>query len=187
VSRPPPLIVDAETRLDPRVAADAPELFRLVDANRAYLRRWLPWLDATRSVADVLAFGERVERARREGSGLTLLVRQRGALRGVLGFNPLDAANHSGDLGYWLAEDAQGRGLMTAAVRALLDHGFAELGLNRAVIRAASGNRRSRAIPDRLGFRHEGTLRQAEWLYDHYVDLEVYSLLRPEWARMAGR
>jgi ribosomal-protein-serine acetyltransferase len=48
-------------------------------------------------------------------------------------------------------------------------------------VRAAPGNRRSRAIPERLGFRQEGILRDAEWLYDHYVDLVVYAMLADDW------
>ena len=51
------------------------------------------------------------------------------------------------------------------------------------MIHCAVGNRRSRAIPERLGFTQEGIARDAEWLYDHYVDLVTYSLLAPEWSK----
>jgi ribosomal-protein-serine acetyltransferase len=70
---------------------------------------------------------------------------------------------------------------MTAAVTALLRHGFRTLRLNRIEIRAGVRNRRSRAIPERLGFRHEGTLRQAERLAERFVDHAVYALLASEW------
>jgi ribosomal-protein-serine acetyltransferase len=80
-------------------------------------------------------------------------------------------------MGYWLTPDAQGRGLMTAATRALVLHALGPMTLHRIEIRAAPDNRRSRAIPERLGFTHEGTVRQCEWLYDRFVDHAVYGLL----------
>ena len=83
-------------------------------------------------------------------------------------------------MGYWLDKEAQGTGLMTRSCSALLEHAFAELDLNRVEIRCAVDNARSRAIPERLGFRLEGQLRQAEWLYDRFVDHAVYGLLARE-------
>ena len=58
-----------------------------------------------------------------------------------------------------------------------MDHAFGELGLHRVEIKAAEGNRRSRAIPERLGFEQEGILREAECVDDRYMDLVVYGLL----------
>jgi ribosomal-protein-serine acetyltransferase len=84
-------------------------------------------------------------------------------------------------LGYWLGEEYQGKGLVTAACRALVEHAFGELGLNRVVISCATENEKSCAIPERLGFRREGIERQAEWLYDHFVDHVTYSALASEW------
>ena len=70
---------------------------------------------------------------------------------------------------------------MTTACRAYVDHAFTRLDVHRVEIRCAVENRRSRAIPERLGFRLEGTLRDAEWLYDHFVDSVVYGMLADEW------
>ena len=70
---------------------------------------------------------------------------------------------------------------MTRVARALTDYAMNELKLNKVEIRCASGNLKSRSIPERLGFVQEGTIRQAEWLYDHYVDHIVYGVLAEEW------
>jgi ribosomal-protein-serine acetyltransferase len=72
---------------------------------------------------------------------------------------------------------------MTKACRFLVDYAFAELKLNRVEIRCATGNHKSRAIPERLGFKLEGTVRQAEWLYDHFVDHALYGMLASEWSQ----
>jgi ribosomal-protein-serine acetyltransferase len=166
---------------------DAKALYALVDANRARLRKWLPWLDANQSPADSRAYIQRVRAQARAGHGQSYGLWWKGRLAGVAGFVWIDAANRSAAIGYWLDAAAEGHGLVTAAVAALLRHGFRTLKLNRLEIRAAVRNRRSRAVPERLGFRHEGTLHQAEWLYDRYVDHAVYGLVVGEWGASRRR
>lgn len=167
--------------LRPLRLADADELFALTDANRAYLRQWLPWLDAIQSAADTRIFIQSVLRQMAEEQGFGAAIWHQGTIAGVIGYNSLDNVNRVGTLGYWLGEAHQGQGLMTAACRALVNYGFSGLGLNRQVIACATENHRSQRIPTRLGFRHEGTLRQAEWLYDHYVDHHLHSCLKQDW------
>ena len=75
----------------------------------------------------------------------------------------------------------QGRGTMTRAVRTMVDHAFRSMGLHRVVITAAVHNDRSRAIPRRLGFVHEGTLRQAVRVGERYFDDAVYAMLAEDW------
>ena len=169
-------------RLVPLKLADADELFALTDANRGYLRRWLPWLDEVRRVDDTRKFirtGSRVRLYDQAAARLALTVD--GRIAGVVGHHQVDRLNRSTSLGYWIGESYQGGGFMTAACRALITHAFGSAGLNRIEIRCAAGNRRSRAIPVRLGLREEGLLRDAAWLYDHFVDLVVYATLAREW------
>jgi len=167
--------------LRPLNLRDAKALFALVEANRDRLRRWLPWPDANRCLADSRAFILRVRAQARSGLARSFGLWWRGELVGIAGFVWIDPANQSGAIGYWLAREAEGHGLMTASVSALLRHGFRTLRLNLIEIRAGVRNRRSRAIPERLGFRHEGTLRQAERLAERHVDHSVYGLLAAEW------
>ena len=75
----------------------------------------------------------------------------------------------------------QGKGIITRACRFVIDYAFKEYGLNRVEIAVFSENKRSRAIPERLGFTEEGTLRQLLWHHDHFVDLVIYSMLAEEW------
>jgi ribosomal-protein-serine acetyltransferase len=160
----------------------AEELFALVDQNRAYLREWLPWLDQNQSVEATLLFIRSTLQQLAANEGFTAGIFQEGRLAGVIGYHRLNWASRIATIGYWLAAEHQGRGLMTLATRALVDHAFRALQMNRVEIRAAPGNTKSRAIPERLGFVQEGTLRQAERLYERYVDLVVYSMLEREWA-----
>lgn len=160
--------------LEPRHAED---LFRLTDRNRTYLRRWLPWLDGIRLVEDTRGFIRATQAQTRENNGLQAVILSRGQVVGVVGHHQVDWRNRASALGYWVGEEFQGQGLVTAACRRLIAHSFEILGLHRLEIRCAVENRRSRAIPERLGFRLEGRFRDAEWLYDHWVDHVVYAKL----------
>jgi ribosomal-protein-serine acetyltransferase len=166
---------DAELRLLEEFHAR--ELYRQVDANRAHLRQWLPWVDDTRSVDDIRSFIRVATQQFASHQGYECGIWWRGELVGTIGNHRIDWRNGATSMGYWLAEAYQGQGLVTRACRALITHAFVTLRLHRVEIRVATGNLRSRAIPQRLGFREEGILRQAEWLYDHYVDHAVYGLL----------
>ncbi|MCK6441038.1 MAG: GNAT family N-acetyltransferase, partial [Planctomycetes bacterium] len=99
----------------------------------------------------------------------------------------IDWSHKRTEIGYWLDELYQGRGIMTRAVNALMTYGFEELKLNAIRIRCATGNAASRAIPERLGFAHEGTARQWECLYGVYHDSEGYSMLASEWKERYGQ
>jgi ribosomal-protein-serine acetyltransferase len=162
-------------------ARHAEELSALTDRNRDHLRAWLPWVDRNRTVEDRRNFIRRALKQFAENNGFQAGIWYKGRLAGVVGYHGIDWQNRSTTLGYWLGEEFQGKGLMTKACWAMVDHAFKELGLNRVGIACATENNRSRAIPERLGFRQEGVQRQAEWLYDRFVDHALYAMLASEW------
>lgn len=99
----------------------------------------------------------------------------------------LDSAVRAVSIGYWLAQDAQGRGVMTRCVSALIRMAFETYAMNQVIIRAAPENTRSRAIPERLGFKRMGIERQMSMnAAGDLLDLVSYSLLRSEWDPQRG-
>lgn len=173
-------VIDPVTALRVLREADASELFALTDAHRAQLRRWLPWVDLVQSEEDSRSFIATVAAQHKEGRGPTFGVLREGALVGVIGYLPLDRVNRCGEIGYWLAPPARGRGIMTECCRFAVRYGFLTLDLNRVQIAAGTENRASRAIPERLGFKLEGILRDRENLYGTFIDHAMYSQLRRE-------
>jgi ribosomal-protein-serine acetyltransferase len=169
-------------RLRPLTEADADELYELVDANRTYLARWMPWAEA-QTWAGALEFIRMVAEQAATDRGFQVALTVEGSIAGLVGYHALDRDNRRVSIGYWLAEDVQGRGLMTRAVSALIDYAFDVWGLHRVEIRSAVDNARSRALCERLGLVEEGLLREAEAFTDRYHDLVVYSVLAPEWAQ----
>jgi len=159
---------------------DAPELFALVDQERAGLRRWLPWVDHTRAVEDTLAFvrASRLQFHKHEAFAAGIWT---GELAGSIGTQPVDWPNRRVAIGYWLAAKFRGQGIVTDACRRVVDHAFKVWKLNRVEIHCAVGNRESAAIPRRLGFERDGVLRQAQRVGEVFHDIEVYSMLSRDW------
>lgn len=106
------------------------------------------------------------------------------SLSGIVGYNEVDWQNKIAYIGYWLGEGFQGKGIMTRATKALVDYAFEQLNLNKVDIRAAERNKKSRSIPERLGFQQEGKIRAGELLYGKYVDHVIYGMLKNEWEKM---
>src|SRR5262249_9966740 len=159
----------------------AEALFALIQENQARLRAWVPWLDRTATLEATRQHVRRRLQRFAEGNGFAAGIWQEGRLVGEIGLDFIDWPNRLTEVGYWLGAAFEGRGLVRRACRAVVAHAFSELDLQRVQIRCAVENVRSRAVPERLGFHLEGTLRRAERLADRVVDLVVYGMLTQEW------
>jgi ribosomal-protein-serine acetyltransferase len=166
--------------LTPTIEADAPDAYAVIVAERARLREWLPWVDGTVDVSIEAEYLRTVELANTTGTGLHATIRLDGTFAGFVGLR-LDALHQRAEIGYWLASQAAGRGVMTRAVSAMFELAFADLGMHRVELLAATGNQRSRAIAERLGMTFEGIRREAEELPSGWADLAMYALLAQDW------
>lgn len=160
---------------------DAAELHALIDRNRDYLARWMPWARG-HTAAATLEFIRLTRRQLADNNGLQTAIIVKHRIAGLVGLHAVSWPNRSTSIGYWLAEEHQGQGLVTTAVRVYLDYVFATLALDRITLSAAVDNARSRALAERMGFRQEGVLRQAEVVNGRAHDLALYAMLREEWA-----
>jgi ribosomal-protein-serine acetyltransferase len=177
------LIVDDGITLRELYEKDAEALFQLTDSNRAYLRAWLPWLDLNQSLEDTQWFIKNAMQQARFDAGTQFGIWFHGELAGVIGYHFMNQSNRSTTIGYWLAESYQGQGVMTKACAKLVEDALVTKKLNRIEIHCAVSNTESRAIAERLGFIFEGVLRQAEFCYDHYNDMALYSLLAQDYRK----
>lgn len=162
-------------------AHHADHVFKTVDANRSSLRQWLPWLDQNQKVEDTMNFIHNTGRSNSEGSSLILGIFFEGEFCGMVSYNAISRVNHIGFVGYWLSTAFRGRGIMRDSVRALVSFGFQNLSLNRVEIHVAVENFPSKRIPEALGFKSEGIMRQAGYLYGRYEDVILFAMLRSEW------
>jgi ribosomal-protein-serine acetyltransferase len=151
----------------------AVKLFELTEQNRSYLKVWLSWLDSVTKVEDTQNF---IRSTIEQKALMNFVIIYNNSICGIAGFYKIEQSN--GLLGYWLSEEFSGRGIMTEAIKQITELGFSKLKLSRIEIRCAEQNLRSRSIPERLGFRKESILMEAEWLYSKYVNHIVYSKSR---------
>lgn len=166
--------------------SEAGALTEVIAANREHLTAWLPWAE-THGFEDSVEYLRRKRLQVERNDGFEGAIELDGRIVGVAGFHAIDWINRSTSIGYWLTAEAQGRGLMSAAVRALLDHAFGVWELHRVVIEVVAANERSRAIPERLGFTEEAILKEAKLIRGRYEDARLYAMLAPDWPSSPAR
>ncbi|MBZ0299443.1 MAG: GNAT family N-acetyltransferase [Anaerolineae bacterium] len=175
------LEINADVSLDLLTEAHTEALFSLIERNRDRLRVWLPWVDGTRTLEDCRRFIRFGLRQHARHSGMNAGVWLKGRMIGVISYNYIDHGKQQTEIGYWLGGAYEGRGIMTAACRAMTTYAFCKLVLQRVEIRCMVTNAKSRAIPERLGFKLEGIAPQLDWTSDHYVETVVYGMSAADW------
>ena len=161
----------------------AEEITEVVRENLEQLKLWMPWAKDDYSIdsaRDFIKFN--LSEYAKNGSFSASIILEEKFVGGV-GFHNLDLKNKSAHIGYWLAKQAQGKGIITRCCRVLFDYLFDDLGLNRIQINCNIENTKSRAIPERLNFQLEGIHRQVEWLNGEFRDWAIYAMLKEDWKK----
>lgn len=173
--------VDENIRLELTDPKHAPALIAAVDANREHLSEFLPWVPLMRTVDDMTSYTRNCVALYEQEKEVSFVIFLHDRVVGRIGLHHMNMPNRSAAIGYWLAREATGTGVMSKSCVAIINFGFDEVGLNRIEIKAATQNTKSQAIPEKLGFIKEGVLRQAEWVSGRSLDIVLYSMLQSEW------
>ncbi|WP_344147539.1 GNAT family N-acetyltransferase [Kribbella yunnanensis] len=178
MSLPTPTLHTDRLRLRPFDDSDAKDLFAL-HSNADVLRYWdsPPWTEPARADRFIAACRQMAD----EGTGARLAVERDGVFLGWCGLTQWNPEFRSASLGYCYNESAWGHGYGTEAARAALGWAFDTLDLNRVQAEADTRNAASARILEKLGFVHEGTLREDCIVNGDVSDSWVYGLLRREW------
>jgi ribosomal-protein-serine acetyltransferase len=174
---PRSVVIDNNVSLRIRTKEDALEVFNLVKLNKNYLGKYLPWVYETRTVEDTERFIERVSTTFEKGESCDFGIYYDDKIIGSGGFNVIDSRNKVGYVGYLIAEEFQGRGIVTTLVKKMLEIAKETYGLHRIVILVDVENERSKAIPRRLGFTLEGIEKDSKFYNEAFHSMEVWSLL----------
>jgi RimJ/RimL family protein N-acetyltransferase len=164
---------------------DARLLKEAVDSSLDHLRPWMPW--AVHEPQSVEAKADRLRVFRGEFD------LDRDYVYGILSRDECLVLGSSGlhtrrdqyglEIGYWIRQSHVGRGLATEAGAALVKVAFDVAKVTRVEIHCRPDNVASAAVPRKLGFAHEGTLREVSHDADGTEhDSMIWALLAREYA-----
>ncbi|WP_334187630.1 GNAT family N-acetyltransferase [Noviherbaspirillum sp.] len=148
-------------------------------------RNWMQWygVEPITERYEALQLAEMFVSWHAAGSGFRWGLERRddGRLIGTCGLFRWNKSWCNCVIGYEIAPDCSGQGLMLEAVQAILDYGFNDMGLHRVQAETHPDNFPSIKLAERLGFRFEGVHREQACWGGRFHDLNCYSLLRNEW------
>jgi RimJ/RimL family protein N-acetyltransferase len=159
----------------------ADEFAAHVAAAEEHLGRWLPWGRTANNRDGALAILQRYADSQAHGGGRIFGIWVDGKLAGGTLFRTWDEKQAVCEVGVWLTPEATGRGLITTAVRHMIDWAVQVRGMHRVEWRCAASNEPSRRVAERVGMTLEGTLRQAFLHNGERHDVEIWGLLATEW------
>lgn len=162
---------------------DAEVVFALIEKNRSFIGKWLPWVEKTQTVNDERAFLKSVNDGNRRNGEMVFGIFLNKSLVGVIGINQINKEANYAEFGYWLDENATGKGSMTNAVYRLMQHCFEDLGINRVGIYASEENAKSRAVIERAGCSFEGILKEYVRVNGEYHNAAMYGMLSKDFKK----
>jgi ribosomal-protein-alanine N-acetyltransferase len=183
---PPPRLETERLVIRTARPADVPALLRFSREERGWMRPFVPRRpDSYYTLAHQRRLVRTWEKERRAGRLVIFLLFRpgpRGALLGRVSLTGIVAgALHGCILGYSLTRRAQGRGLMTEALRAVIPYAFGPLRLHRVEAAYMPRNRPSGAVLRRLGFRRVGLARKFLRIDGRWEDHAITARLNPAW------
>jgi RimJ/RimL family protein N-acetyltransferase len=165
--------------LRPFVLTDAPDVQRLCNVRDIALNTLLiphPYPDG---MAEQWIESQSENFAKGEVVTFAITLADGGELVGAIGMR-IQLESGRAEMGYWIGVPYWGRGFATEAARAIIEYGFGRLALNRIHAEHFTRNAASGRVLQKIGMRHEGTMRQGHKKWGEYVDSELYAILRSD-------
>lgn len=144
---------DENISLHQTCVEEAEELFNLIDKNRTYLAPWLSWVESTLSPKDTANFLSFVDKQFAIEKQIVFLLRYNGKLCGTLGFHCIKKEENYSEIGYWIDESHQGKGVVSKSVTTGMSYLREKWGIKHFVIECNEKNLSSQNVALRLGFK----------------------------------
>lgn len=175
------IIIEENLVLERTAEKHAGQLLDAVSNNRAHLSKFLAWVETMQSTEDAVTYIQNSELLYQQKKELSFIIKYNDQLVGRVGLHHINLLHKLASIGYWLDKSLEGKGIIRKSCIVLINYGFEVLNLHRIEIKAAVSNHRSQAIPQKLNFKKEGILREAELVNNEFHDLVLFSMLSHEW------
>ncbi len=167
-----------------RVVVDHSEMiFKAIDQNREYLKKFLPWVNYVKTLEDEQKAVQGMQEKWEQGLEYNYAIFSDGAQYvGGISIHHVNLQSSNAEIGYLIYENAQGKGYVSRAVQAFQKVLF-EAGFLRLEIRCAAQNYRSAMVPLKNGYRPEGLLRSHALENGARRDTLIFSLLKEDFEK----
>ncbi|MDD5148149.1 MAG: GNAT family N-acetyltransferase [Candidatus ainarchaeum sp.] len=172
--------------LRPWKKSDIPRIAEICSDKTISRFTHVPFPYAKKHARNFVSASEKARRKKREFN-FAVVLKKENKLIGSASLMRLDWHDKLGVVGYWLARENRGQGIMPEACLLLLDFGFNKLKLHRIEIDCAVGNRASRRVIEKLGFSFECIKRERGLLGNKFTDVRSYSMLDREFKKKKNK
>lgn len=159
----------------------ANQLLEAIEEDRQYLEEHVPWVKSVLSLQDAERVLLEAKLFAQGGQQLISFIFYHDELIGSVGLVRIDKKHHVAEIGFWLRRSYQGKGFMSTSARSFISFAFETLQLNRLEMRIPQANPKATYIPKALGFTLEGTLKQAVYKKNTYLDVLIFGVIRRKW------
>ena len=175
------LIVDDEITLKTVQLDDIESRYKVIDENREFLKKWLGWLDFYKTSNDLIEYTKDCQEKEKNKEAYAFGIYYLNEFVGSIEIQEINYRNQKCEIGYWLSEKFNGKGIMIKSCKSIINYIFDCMKLNKISILTATENYSSQAIPEKLKFIKEGTLIENECLYGNFVDNYIYGITKKMW------
>jgi RimJ/RimL family protein N-acetyltransferase len=177
---------DDGAELKPLEPSRAEEFLSHLDRGREFIGRHIGLPDSVTDLESSRAYLRGYAEKTAADTGRIYGTWLDGKLVGGVMFRTMDVERGTAEVGCWLEPSAVGRGLVTRAARVIIDWAVEERGIHRVEWLVSTANQPSIAVARRLGMTKEGVLRAYYPHRGERFDVEVWSVLAPEWRAQAS-
>lgn len=172
---------DDGAQLRPLEPWRAEEFLTHMDRGREFIGRYVGLPDVVTDMASSRSYLQAYAEKAAADTGRIHGIWTDGKLVGGVLFRTMDVEQGNAEAGCWLEPSAVGKGLVTRAARVIIDWAVEERGIHRVEWLVSAENEASIAVARRLGMTKDGVLRESYAYRGKRHDMEVWSVLAPEW------